>query len=42
MYACALAYLNLPIKKWSHLKQGENNIRAQLIEVMKPEDYFRR
>ena len=38
MSACALAYLNLPIEKWSDLKQEKNNIRAELIEVMRPEE----
>ena len=38
MSACALAHLNIPIEKWSDLKQGKNNIRAELIEVMKPEE----
>jgi phosphohistidine phosphatase len=38
MSACALAYLNLPIEKWSDLKQEKNNIRAELIEVIRPEE----
>jgi phosphohistidine phosphatase len=38
MYACALAHLNLPIEKWSDLKQEKNNIRAESIEVMRPEE----
>ena len=42
MSACALAYLNLPIEKWSDLKQEKNNIRAELIAVIRPEDYLRR
>ena len=38
MSACALAYLSLPIEKWSDLKQEKNNIRAELIEVIRPEE----
>ena len=38
MSACALAHLNLPIEKWSDLKQEKNNIRAESIEVMRPEE----
>jgi phosphohistidine phosphatase len=38
MSACALAYLNLLIEKWSDLKQEKNNIRAELIAVMGPEE----
>lgn len=37
MSACALAHLDLSIKKWSDLKHGKN-IRAELIEVMRPEE----
>jgi hypothetical protein len=38
MPACALAHPNLPIEKWSDLKQEKNNIRAESIEVMRPEE----
>ena len=42
MSACALAHLKVPIEKWSDLKQEKNNIRAELIVVIRPEDYLRR
>ena len=40
MSACALAHLKVPIEKWSDLKQ-EKNIRAELIAIIRPEDYLR-
>jgi hypothetical protein len=34
--------LKVPIEKWSDLKQEKNNIRAELIAIIRPEDYLRR
>jgi phosphohistidine phosphatase SixA len=41
MSACAMAYLSLPIEKWSELKDNNNhgnNIRAELIKIFRPQE----
>jgi phosphohistidine phosphatase len=35
MSPCALAYLNLPIENWIQLDKHENNIRAELLGVLR-------
>ena len=42
MSTCSLAHLNLLIEKWSGFEQEKNDIKAELIEVLRPEDYLRK
>ncbi len=42
MSACALAHLILPIEKWSGLEHEKKDTRAELIVVIRPEDYLRK